>query len=81
MSNKTNTPPLVRLDRRKIKSAMALSDVTVAQIADSLGMTRAAIYNAMNGQNTTLDTVSGIAAAVGVDPVSILTVEDGEAQR
>lgn len=80
MNNSTHTPPLVRLDRRKIKSAMALSDVTVAQIANRLGMTRAAIYNAMNGQNTTLDTVSGIAAAVGVDPVSILTVEDREAQ-
>ena len=75
MSNKTQTSPLVRLDKRKIRSAMALSDVTVQEIADRLGMTRQAVYNAMNGQNTTLDTVSTIAAALGVDPVSILTVE------
>lgn len=75
MSNKTHTPPLVRLDKRKIRSAMALSDVTVQQIADQLGMTRQAVYNAMNGQNTTLDTVSTIAAALGVDPLSILTQE------
>ncbi len=54
---------------------MALHDVTVQQIADRLGMTRQAVYNAMNGQNTTLDTVSTIAAVLGVDPVSILTVE------
>ena len=51
---------------------MALNDVTVQQIADQLGMTRQAIYNVMNGQNTTLDTVSTIAAVLGVDPVSIL---------
>ncbi len=75
MSNKTQTSPLVRLDKRKIRSAMALSDVTVQEIADRLGMTRQAVYNAMNGQNTTLDTVSTIAAVLGVDPVSILTVE------
>ena len=54
---------------------MALHDVTVQQIADRLGMTRQAVYNAMNGQNTTLDTVSTIAAVLGVDPLSILTAE------
>jgi len=79
MSNKTQTSPLVRLDKRKIKSAMALSDVTVQQIADQLGMTRQAVYNAMNGQNTTLDMVSNIAAALGVDPVSILMVDGNHA--
>ena len=36
MSNKTQTSPLVRLDKRKIRSAMALSDVTVQEIADRL---------------------------------------------
>ena len=75
MSNKTNTPPLVRLDKRKIRSAMVLSDITVQQIADELGMTRQAVYNAMNGQNTTLDTVSKIAASLDVATLSILTQE------
>lgn len=75
MSNKIQSPPLVRLDKRKIRSVMALHDITVQQIADHVGVTRQAIYNAMNGQNTTLDTVSGIAAVLGVDPVSILVVD------
>ena len=38
-------------------------------------MTRQAVYNAMNGQNTTLDTVSKIAGALDVAPLSILTQE------
>lgn len=75
MSNRTQNTPVIRIDKRKVRSAMALGDVTVQQIADQLGMTRQAVYNAMNGQNTTLDTVSTIAAVLGVDPVSILTVE------
>ena len=75
MSNNQSTPQVVRLDRRAIRSQMALNDVTVQQIADQLGMTRQAVYNAMNGSNTTLDTVSNIAAVLGVDPLSILTAE------
>ena len=75
MSNKQSTPQVVRLDRRAIRIQMVLNDVTVQQIADQLGMTRQAVYNAMNGSNTTLDTVSNIAAALGVDPLSILTAE------
>jgi len=75
MSNNQSTPQVVRLDRRAIRSQMALNDVTVQQIAEQLGMTRQAVYNAMNGSNTTLDTVSKMAAALGVDPLSILTAE------
>jgi len=44
-------------------------------VASRLSVTRQTVHNAMSGRNTTLDTVSKIAAALGVDPVSILTVE------
>jgi DNA-binding phage protein len=72
----TNTyPPLLRLDKRKIRIALIDSDMTIPQIAQRMGVTRQTIYNAMNGSNTTLDTVSNIAAALGVDPLSILTAE------
>ena len=72
----TNTyPPLLRLDKRKIRIAMINADVTVPQIADQMGVTRQTVYNIISGRNTTLDTVSEIAAAIGVDPLSILKAE------
>jgi len=72
----TNTyPPLLRLDKRKIRIAMIDSDVTIPQIAQRMGVTRQTVYNIISGRNTTLDTVSEIAAAIGVDPLSILKAE------
>jgi len=72
----TNTyPPILRLDKRKIRIAMINADVTVPQIAQRMGVTRQTVYNAISGRNTTLDTVSEIAAAIGVDPLSILKAE------
>ncbi len=73
----TNTyPPLLRLDKRKIRIAMIDSDVTIPQIAQRMGVTRQTIYNALNGRNASLSTVSEIAAALGVDPISILKTEE-----
>ena len=73
----TNTyPPLLRLDKRKIRIAMIDSDVTIPQIAQRRGVTRQTIYNALNGRNASLSTVSEIAAALGVDPISILKTEE-----
>lgn len=73
----TNTyPPLLRLDKRKIRIAMINADVTVPQIAQRMGVTRQTIYNALNGRNASLSTVSEIAAALGVDPISILKTEE-----
>lgn len=71
----SNNIPTLRLDKRKTQIAMINADVTVPQIADQMGVTRQTVYNIISGRNTTLDTVSKIAAALGVDPVSILTVE------
>jgi len=51
------------------------SDVTIPQIAQRMGVTRQTVYNIISGRNTTLDTVSEIAAAIGVDPLSILKAE------
>lgn len=73
----TNTyPPHLRLDKRKIRIAMIDSDVTIPQIAQRMGVTRQTIYNALNGRNASLSTVSEIAAALGVDPISILKTEE-----
>lgn len=73
----TNTyPPILRLDKRKIRIAMIDSDVTIPQIAQRMGVTRQTIYNALNGRNASLSTVSEIAAALGVDPISILKTEE-----
>ncbi len=73
----TNTyPSLLRLDKRKIRIAMIDSDVTIPQIAQRMGVTRQTIYNALNGRNASLSTVSEIAAALGVDPISILKTEE-----
>ena len=68
----------IRLNRREIRSQLALKDKTVQEIADQLGMTRQAIYSAMAGGNTTLDTVSTIAAVLDVDPLTILIVIPSE---
>jgi len=73
----TNTyPPLLRLDKRKIRIALIDSDMTIPQIAQRMGVTRQTIYNALNGRNASLSTVSEIAAALGVDPISILKTEE-----
>lgn len=73
----TNTyHPILRLDKRKIRIAMIDSDVTIPQIAQRMGVTRQTIYNALNGRNASLSTVSEIAAALGVDPISILKTEE-----
>jgi len=73
----TNTyPPILRLDKRKIRIAMIDSDMTIPQIAQRIGVTRQTIYNALNGRNASLSTVSEIAAALGVDPISILKTEE-----
>lgn len=71
----SNNIPTLRLDKRKTQIAMINADVTVPQIADQMGVTRQTVYNIISGRNTTLDTVSKIAAAIGVDPLSILTQE------
>jgi len=67
--------PTLRLDKRKVQIAMINSGMTTMDVASRLSVTRQTVHNAMSGRNTTLDTVSKIAAALGVDPVSILTVE------
>lgn len=73
----TNTyPSLLRLDKRKIRIALIDSDMTIPQIAQRMGVTRQTIYNALNGRNASLSTVSEIAAALGVDPISILKTEE-----
>jgi|GEM_PF-481078 transcriptional regulator with XRE-family HTH domain len=73
----TNTyPPILRLDKRKIRIALIDSDMTIPQIAQRMGVTRQTIYNALNGRNASLSTVSEIAAALGVDPISILKTEE-----
>lgn len=73
----TNTyPPILRLDKRKIRIALIDSDMTIPQIAQRMGVTRQTIYNALNGRNASLSTVSDIAAALGVDPISILKTEE-----
>ena len=73
----TNTyPPILRLDKRKIRIALINSDMTIPQIAQRMGVTRQTIYNALNGRNASLSTVSEIAAALGVDPISILKTEE-----
>lgn len=71
----SNNIPTLRLDKRKTQIAMINADVTVPQIADQMGVTRQTVYNIISGRNTTLDTVSAIAAAIGVDPMSILKTE------
>lgn len=71
----SNNIPTLRLDKRKTQIAMINADVTVPQIADQMGVTRQTVYNIISGRNTTLDTVSEIAAAIGVDPISILKAE------
>jgi len=71
----SNNIPTLRLDKRKTQIAMINADVTVPQIADQMGVTRQTVYNIISGRNTTLDTVSEIAAAIGVDPLSILKAE------
>lgn len=76
MNNKPQPNNTLRIDKRKLRSEMVLKGVTVQEIAAMLGMTRQAIYGIMNGQNTTLDTVSAIASALGVNPMSILMIED-----
>lgn len=71
----SNNIPTLRLDKRKTQIAMINADVTVPQIAQRMGVTRQTVYNIISGRNTTLDTVSEIAAAIGVDPMSILKTE------
>jgi len=68
--------PTLRLDKRKIRIALINSDMTIPQIAQRMGVTRQTIYNALNGRNASLSTVSEIAAALGVDPISILKTEE-----
>jgi DNA-binding phage protein len=71
----TTKAPRLRLNSRAIRIALATNDITIRSIAEQMGVTRETIYRAMRGQNTTLDTVSGIAAVLGVDPLSILKTE------
>lgn len=54
---------------------MLLRGVTTQEMATAMRVTRATIYNALNGKNTTLAKVEEIASVLGVDALSILTTE------
>lgn len=68
--------PQLRVDESKVRGYMDDADMTVLDLADELGMTRSAIYKIFSGVSTTLNTVSRIAEALGVNPIDILDVPE-----
>ena len=66
---------LTRIDGSKAREIMDNENLSVAEIARQMGVTRMTVYNLLKGDNTTLDVLSSFAAALNTNPLDILKTE------
>lgn len=65
----------IQVDSAKIRSTMQARNLSMVELAERSGITRAGIYQVLEGNRTTLDTVGRLATALGVNPIDLMRIE------
>lgn len=66
---------MLKVNPRKVRGYLGFAGMSIEDLAKAVKVSRATIYNILNGGNTDLETVSAIAEAVNVHPVEILEIQ------
>ena len=67
----------VTVNNKFVRKRLIDLDMTVSDLADASGVSRQAVYAALRGENTTLETVGRIAYAIDAAVVDCIKEENG----